>query len=165
MIFITVGTHEQGLDRLLIEIDKLIESKIILEEVFAQIGYCTYKPKNFKYKKMIGYDEMDSYVKEARIVITHGGPGSIFHPLRYGKTPIVVPRNPKFLEHVDDHQILFTKRLEKEKKIISVYDIKDLSTKIQEYNNLAELCVCNNSTVNEFVIKFDDLINSKLNLV
>ncbi len=112
MIFVTVGTHEQGMDRLFIELDRLIESKQITEEVFVQIGYSKYKPKYYKYKKMIGYDEMDKYVKKADIVITHGGPGSIFHPLQYGKIPIVVPRNPEFNEHVDEHQILFTKRLE-----------------------------------------------------
>ena len=108
MIFVTVGTHEQGLERLLVELDNLIENGSIKEEVFAQIGYSSYKPRNYQYKKMIGYSEMDSYVQKARIVITHGGPGSIFHPLQYGKIPIVVPRDPNFNEHVDNHQILFT---------------------------------------------------------
>ena len=101
MIFITVGTHEQGMDRLFMEVDKLIDEEIITDEVFAQIGYTKYKPKNFNYKEMIGYDEMDDLIKKSSIVITHGGPGSIFHPLRYGKIPIVVPRNPQFDEHVD----------------------------------------------------------------
>lgn len=164
MIFVTVGTHEQGMDRLFIELDKLVEEKVITQEVFAQIGYTKYKPKNFKYKEMIGYDEMDQLVKKSDIIITHGGPGSIFHPLQYGKIPIVVPRDPKFNEHVDNHQILFAKRLEKGKKIISIYDIEDLSDKIKEYNNLAELCICDNSSVSEFIGKFNNLIKSRLDL-
>lgn len=162
MIFVTVGTHEQGLDRLLIELDRLIEAKVINEEVFAQVGYSEYKPKNYKYENMIGYDQMDLYVKKARIVITHGGPGSIFHPLQYGNIPIVVPRNPEFNEHVDNHQILFAKRLEGNSKVIGVYDINDLEYKIKNHKELSLKCNSSKSNIDEFISKFDGLVNKKL---
>ncbi len=74
------------------------------------------------------------FSKEARIIITHGGPGSIMLPFIYKKTPIVIPRQSKFDEHVDDHQVKFAKYLEKEKKIISVYDISKLKEVIKNYN-------------------------------
>lgn len=158
LIFITVGTHEQGLDRLLVEVDKLIEEKIINDEVFAQIGYCKYIPKNYKFEKMIGYDEMDEWVKKSDIIITHGGPGSIFHPLKYGKTPIVVPRDPKYNEHVDNHQILFTKRLESEGKVIAVFDIKELKKKINDYKILSGRCNINNLKNENFIKEFSKMI-------
>ena len=85
MIFITVGTHEQGLDRLLLEVDNLINDRIIKDNVFAQIGYSKYIPKNYKYKEMLGFDEMNEIVKNSEIVITHGGPGSIFQVIQSGK--------------------------------------------------------------------------------
>lgn len=160
MIFITVGTHEQGMERVLIEIDKLIEEGTINEEVFAQIGYSNYNPKNYKYKKMIGYDDMDLYVRSARIVITHGGPGSIFHPLRYKKIPIVIPRDPKFNEHVDNHQILFARRLEISKKVIAVYDICNLKNVIINYLNLSEKCFINTKGNSDFIKKFSLIIDS-----
>ncbi len=155
MIFITVGTHEQGMERLLKEVDNLIENKQINEEVFAQIGYSKYIPKNYKYKDLIGYDEMDKLVKESHIVITHGGPGSIFHVIQNGKIPIVVPRNSSFNEHVDDHQILFTKRMQKENKIIAIYDIKDLGDKINNYLFLKNKCNIIKNNKNIFIEKFD----------
>ena len=158
MIFITVGTHEQGMDRLFIEIDNLIEKGIIKEDVFAQIGYSGYQPKNFKYKKMISYDEMDDLVKKSDIVITHGGPGSIFHPLQYGKIPIVVPRNPAFNEHVDDHQILFAKRLDSQNKIIPVYEIDDLKNKIINYNKIIKSFDKHLNQTDSFIKKFTELI-------
>lgn len=136
MIFVTVGTHEQGMNRLFEEIDNLIKKGEIKETVFAQIGYSTYKPVNFKYKEMISFDEMNDYINQSRITITHGGPGSIFQVLNQNKVPIVVPRNPTFDEHVDDHQILFVSRIEAEKKVIGVYNIKDLIIKISEYNQI-----------------------------
>ncbi|MBM6859277.1 glycosyl transferase family 28 [Clostridium saudiense] len=162
MIFITVGTHEQGLDRLLVEIDNLIERGIICEEVFAQIGYSEYQPKHYDYKRMIGYDEVDSCIKNARIVITHGGPGSIFQPLQYNKIPIVVPRDPEFSEHVDNHQILFARRLEKQNKIIAVYDIKRLEETIKDYDELIINFDIHSTGTEKFIKKFAELIDTKL---
>ena len=160
MIFVTVGTHEQGLDMLLIELDRLIETGGIKQEVFAQIGYSKYIPKNYEYKEMLSYDLMDEYVKKSDIVITHGGPGSIFHPLRYGKIPIVVPRNPEFNEHVDNHQILFTKRLENSQKIIAAYNIDELEIKINNYKELILGCKIDNCEKHNFIMKFEKLVTN-----
>lgn len=165
LIFVTVGTHEQGIDRLLIGLDRLLETNEINQKVFAQIGYSKYIPKNYGYKTMMGYDEMDDYVRNSDIIITHGGPGSIFHPLQYGKIPVVVPRNPEFNEHVDNHQILFTKRLEKDNKVIAVYDINELKTIINKYEELALRCQVDNSSTKDFVINFDKLIRTRLNII
>lgn len=162
LIFVTVGTHEQGMDRLLIELDKLIYNKKINEEVFAQIGYSEYKPKFYKYKEMIDYDEMDLLVKNSDIVITHGGPGSIFHAIHHKKIPVVVPRNPQFKEHVDNHQILFTKKMEGYRKVIGLYNINDLEYKIKNYQRLSKQCNIDKSTKKDFIIKFERLVNGLL---
>lgn len=161
LIFVTVGTHEQGMDRLFIELDRLIEAGSIKEEIFAQIGYSKYVPKYYKYKEMISYQEMDSYVKRSNIVITHGGPGSIFHPLQYGKAPIVVPRNPGYNEHVDNHQILFTRRLEHEKKVIGVYEIDNLIYIINNYNEIVKKLSLKNGSEHTFVERFKEILRDE----
>jgi UDP-N-acetylglucosamine transferase subunit ALG13 len=160
MIFVTVGTHEQGLDRLLIELDRLVETGEVKHNVFAQIGYSNYIPKNYKYKKLLGYEEMELYVKKSDIIITHGGPGSIFQALQHDKIPIVVPRNSEFKEHVDNHQILFTKRLENSEKILAVYDIDELASRINNYENLILGCKIGDSEKDNFIRKFDKMIMS-----
>lgn len=109
MIFVTVGTHEQPFNRLVEYIDKLKEKGKIEEEVIIQTGYSTYQPQYCEWKKLYPYQEMVKLVEEARIVITHGGPSSFIMPLQIGKTPIVVPRQYKFGEHVNDHQVAFVK--------------------------------------------------------
>ena len=162
MIFVTVGTHEQQFDRLIRQIDLLKESNLIKEDVFIQTGYSDYKPRFCEYKDMIGYEEMDSYVKKANIVITHGGPGSIMLPFKYGKVPIVVPRQVDFEEHVDNHQKIFAEFLENRNKIIAVYDIENLYEYISNYdkyskNNSTEYECINNTK--DFVNKFEKLIN------
>ena len=120
MIFITVGTHEQPFDRLLKYIDNMIESKVITEKVICQKGFTNYESKNFSAKKLISYEEMQENIKSARIVITHGGPASFIDALKYGKIPIVVPRKKEFNEHVNNHQVEFSKEVEKRMKNILV---------------------------------------------
>ena len=112
MIFVTVGTHEQPFNRLLRIIDNMIERKEITEEVIVQKGYSDYELKNCKSYKIIGYDEMKKYIEDARIIVSHGGPASFIAPISIGKIPIVVPRQKKYNEHVNDHQLEFTRQVE-----------------------------------------------------
>lgn len=139
MIFVTVGTHEQQFDRLVSYIDDLCAKGEINEEVIMQIGFCTYEPKNCKYSKLIAHKEITQYVEDARIVITHGGPASFIMPLQHGKTPIVVPRQERYGEHVNDHQLDFAKKVsERQNNIIVVENIEDLADTIKNYDTLTQ---------------------------
>jgi UDP-N-acetylglucosamine transferase subunit ALG13 len=138
MIFVTVGTHEQQFDRLVKEIDSLKGTGIIKDEVFIQLGYSVYKPKYCSFEQLIDYDKMKEYSTVSDIIITHGGPGSIMLPLSLGKMPIVVPRQQQYGEHVDNHQVLFAKRLESEGKILGVYEIDSLKNYIVNYEKYTE---------------------------
>lgn len=135
MIFVTVGTHEQPFDRLVKYMDELKASGAITEEVFIQTGYTDYEPKNCGWSKLLPYSDMEKYVREARLVITHGGPSSFIMPLQVGKTPIVVPRQEQYGEHVNDHQLLFALEVEKrQKNILVVQDINTLADTIANYD-------------------------------
>lgn len=136
MIFVTVGTHEQPFDRLLKCIDKMVADGKIKEEVIVQKGYTDFELKHCKEYKLIGYDEMQKYIQEARIVITHGGPASFIAPLSIGKIPIVVPRKKEYNEHVNNHQLDFAKQVEKRmKNIIVTEDEEELEDAIINYDD------------------------------
>ncbi|NCN39182.1 MAG: beta-1,4-galactosyltransferase, partial [Candidatus Aenigmarchaeota archaeon] len=49
---------------------------------------------------------------------------------------IVVPRLKKYDEHVNDHQIEITKELEKQGRILGVYDISELKEKINKVEKM-----------------------------
>ncbi len=135
MIFVTVGTHEQPFNRLIKFIDNMKQEGKIREDVVIQTGFCTYEPKCCQCKQLIPYSQMEKNIAEARIVITHGGPASFIMPLQIGKIPIVVPRQKQFGEHVNDHQIEFTKNVaERMKTIIPIIDITELENVIQNYD-------------------------------
>ena len=154
MIFVTVGTHEQPFNRLIERIDNLIEKGVIKEEVIMQTGYSTYEPRHCKFSKMIPYQDMVKNVQSARIVISHGGPASFIMPLQFGKIPVVVPRQKKFNEHVNDHQLEFSKAVaERQKNIIVVEDIENLGNVISDYE---KLCTDLNDGVTSNNAKFNE---------
>ena len=137
MIFATVGTHEQQFNRLIKFIDELKRDKVIVEAVIMQTGFCTYQPKYCEWHKLISYKDMEKNVRDARIVITHGGPASFIMPLQIGKVPIVVPRQEIFHEHVNNHQVDFAKQIEKRMgTIIPIYNIEDLKDTIINYDSI-----------------------------
>lgn len=137
MIFVTVGTHEQPFNRLIQKVDELKRDGVIKEDVIMQIGFSTYEPKYCKGNKLIPYQQMIKNVENARIVITHGGPASFILPLQIGKTPIVVPRQCQFNEHVNNHQVEFTRNvLKRMGTIIPVEDIDKLGETIENYDQI-----------------------------
>ena len=137
MIFVTVGTHEQPFNRLVECIDALVRDGFITEEVIVQTGYSTYEPKYCQWSNFYTYQEMEQFVSTARIVITHGGPSSFIMPLQIGKTPIVVPRQHQFNEHVNDHQVSFANDVsERLGIIIVVEDVSTLGATIKEYDKI-----------------------------
>lgn len=164
MIFITVGTHEQQFDRLVSKLDECIEKKIIKEEVFIQRGFSTYVPRYCDSDILLPSEKMADYYKYARIIITHGGPCSIINSIKYGKIPIVVPRNATFGEHVDNHQIFFTQFLEKKGKIIAIYEIEKLPAALTNYAEIVSSLVWGEDAVSAidkktkiFCQKLDDI--------
>lgn len=139
MIFVTVGTHEQPFNRLIKKVDDLVANGSIKEKVIVQMGFSTYIPKYCEFHKMMSFEEMQKKLRDARIVITHGGPSSFIEALQFGKVPIVVPRQEKFNEHVNNHQVDFTKLIAKRmNNIIPVYDINDLGQTIDNYDQIAK---------------------------
>lgn len=105
MIFVTVGSRKYPFDRLFKKLDELYENKILTDDMFAQIGTSSYKPKHYEYKDFISLDEFAEKINEADIVVTHGASGSIMSALNAGKKVIAVTRLKKYGEHINDHQI------------------------------------------------------------
>ena len=137
MIFVTVGTHEQPFNRLVKAVDELKRDGVITEDVVIQTGFSTYEPEYCTWSKLIPYQDMLKNVEDARIVITHGGPASFIMPVQIGKTPIVVPRQHRFNEHVNDHQVEFARNVaERMETIIPVEDISKLGEVITNYDQI-----------------------------
>lgn len=70
-------------------------------------------------------------------ILTSGGPASFIMPLQIGKTPIVVPRQHQYNEHVNDHQVEFARNVaQRMGTIIEVEDIENLGEIITNYDQI-----------------------------
>ena len=129
MIFITVGSQKFQFNRLLKEIDILIEENKLNEEVFAQTGYSDYIPKNYKYKNFLDRDEFKEIMNKCNKVITHGGTGAIIGAIKQGKKVIAIPRLKCYGEHVDNHQI----------EIVEQFSNMNLISKTKDLSNISDI--------------------------
>lgn len=138
MILVSLGTHERPFMRLVKEIERLIAEGKIKEKVVIQLGYTKYKFTGAECFDFIEFNKMRRLIRTCSVMITHAGTGSITDALDYGKVPVVVPRRKTadLDEHSDDHQVQITKEMEKNGKIIAVYDIKDLEAAIKKAQKL-----------------------------
>jgi UDP-N-acetylglucosamine transferase subunit ALG13 len=127
VIFVTVGTHEQPFDRLLREVDRLVAAGELGQPVFCQRGYGEYAPAT-PGAPMLPFAEMEERIAAAVAVVAHGGPGTILPVLAAGKPLVLVPRQRRFGEHVDDHQVAFCRRIGRERGIPVVEAIEDLGS-------------------------------------
>lgn len=132
MIFITVGTQKFPFDRLLIELDRLVQNQYITDTIVAQRGYSTYIPKNYPSFDFIPAEQISEYYERADLLITHSGTSSIIEGLRRSKKVIVVPRQKKYGEHVDNHQLEITKTFVEQNLVAGVYEINRLGSVIQD---------------------------------
>lgn len=128
MIFATVGTHEDGFPRLVRALDQLVASGALTEEVVVQAGYTREPSPHCTVHAMLPFERIQALMAEARVVVTHGGPASIMQALALGRVPVVVPRQAKYGEHVDDHQVDFARRIADRVEV--VLDIADLGPAI-----------------------------------
>lgn len=135
MIFVTVGSQKFQFNRLLKEIDKLIEENKITEEVFAQIGYSDYLPKNYKYKNFMDRNEFSDIISKCDKVITHGGTGAIIGAVKKGKKVIAVARLKEYGEHVDNHQLQIINEFKKMNFICACKTCNELSKAISKVEN------------------------------
>lgn len=131
MIFVTVGSQKFPMDRLLTEIDRLIKEGKIKEEIFAQTGYCQFKPSCFESRPFLDREEFDRCIENCDLLITHGGSGTIMSGLKQRKKVIAVPRLKMHGEHVDDHQKELAGVLHKKGYLIMVEDITMLLCAIE----------------------------------
>jgi len=150
MIFVTIGTHNQQFTRLIKRIDEIAPA--IKEKIVIQRGHTKYVPKNcesFEWTPNIG-----RYYDEARLVISHGGSSVWEFVYNYKKPIIIVPRQHKFNEHMNDHQVEFAKKFSKNANVKAVYDVNELTPSFLEaYNTIPKINTKNLQNLQDFLKK------------
>jgi UDP-N-acetylglucosamine transferase subunit ALG13 len=107
MIFVTVGTNEARFERLLRAVAALRTD----EEIVVQHGHTPpIERQNCRLVDFLPFEDVVETMRNARVVVTHAGVGSVMVALSAGKRPVVVPRRKSLGEAVDDHQLQLGRR-------------------------------------------------------
>lgn len=134
MIFVTVGTQPNGFLRCLKEVEKLIDTYHIEEEVVAQIGNTDFETTKFKTIPFTSVTEFDELISKASVVITHAGSGAIFGSIKAGKKIIAMARLHDFNEMADNHQTELIKKLSEGGYLIDgTYSLMDAWPKLEGF--------------------------------
>lgn len=110
MIFGVVGTHEARMDRLVLTLDSWAATHSD-EVVVIQAGTAARLVKHAQAVPYASEDQIQRWLEEAAVVVTHGGPSLLLALVDRGRHPIVMPRERRYGEHVDDHQVAFAEFL------------------------------------------------------
>ena len=132
MIFVTLGTQKFQMNRLIKAIDELAESGKVKDEFFIQTGASTYKPKFCKHVDFMDSEDYAKTISDCNLLITHAGVGTIITGKNAKKPVIVVPRQSRFGEHVDDHQKEIANAFASKGCVLNCGDIGDLYDDIEK---------------------------------
>jgi UDP-N-acetylglucosamine transferase subunit ALG13 len=110
VVLATVGTDVHHFDRVLGWLERWHAGRAGGARLVVQHGHSG-APAVPGAVAFLGHDDLQRAMADATLVVSHGGPASITEARRHGHLPIVVPRDPAFGEHVDNHQQLFARRL------------------------------------------------------
>jgi UDP-N-acetylglucosamine transferase subunit ALG13 len=109
-VLVVVGTDAHPFDRLVEWLERWYAARPDRPRLIVQHG-SSRTPLLPGARAYLGHDELELAMRGALVVVSHGGPATISEARRSGHLPIVVPRDPARAEHVDDHQLLFARRL------------------------------------------------------
>jgi UDP-N-acetylglucosamine transferase subunit ALG13 len=107
LLFATVGAT-LPFDRLVDTVAALKAKGEIPEQVIVQTGVGGHRPAGLDVVETLPFEKVQALLKDAAIVVCHGGTGSLITALRQGCQVISMPRLAELGEHYDDHQAQIT---------------------------------------------------------
>lgn len=101
-LFVTLGTIEgYRFDSL---VDAVLDSGLADDRTVWQLGYTHRTDLPGDVSRFVSADEFAKHVRDADVVISHAGVGTILQLLDSGVFPVLATRRRDRNEHVDDHQ-------------------------------------------------------------
>jgi UDP-N-acetylglucosamine transferase subunit ALG13 len=119
-----------GFDRLIEAIDRLAPE--LGMPVIAQTGKGTYRPQHMQARTMISPAEFEKLMRDARLIVSHAGIGTVLTAARCGKPVLLMPRRADLGEHRNDHQLSTVRNLTGRVGILVAMDESELAARIAE---------------------------------
>ncbi|UZW56825.1 glucuronosyltransferase [Sphingobium sp. JS3065] len=81
------------------------------EPVFAQVGRGEFRPLNMEWQATLDASEFDRLLKEASVIVSHAGTGTILLAQGMRKPLVIMARRSALGEHRNDHQVATAKQM------------------------------------------------------
>lgn len=108
-LVVSAGTYHFGFDRLMDWTESWLDQH---PEAEATVQHGTSRTvRGATNREIIPHPELLELYRSASVIVLQGGAGGIMDARELGIVPIVVPRVPVGDEVVDDHQVVFGRRL------------------------------------------------------
>ncbi len=128
MILLTIGT-QLPFDRLVEALDTIAAE--IDEPVFGQIGRSSYRPSHFEWAEALDPGAFEQKFRAARLIVAHAGIGTVLSAQRNAKPIILFPRQVKYGEHRNDHQLATCAQLEGRPGIVIARTAEELAEAVK----------------------------------
>ncbi len=129
MIFLTTGT-QLPFERLVRAVDGWASEARPACEIFGQVlqsREAPYTPKNFETRERLSPAEYADIFDKASLIVSHAGMGTILTALTQGKKICIMPRQARYGEHRNDHQLATAQRLKNHPNLFKAEDEADLA--------------------------------------
>ena len=125
LLFATVGAT-LPFDRLVESVAELKRRGAIPERVIVQTGVGGAAPAGVEVVETLPFDQLQAILANAKIVVCHGGTGSLITALRQHCRVVAMPRLFALGEHYDDHQEEITRVFEQRGLIRTARNVEEL---------------------------------------
>jgi UDP-N-acetylglucosamine transferase subunit ALG13 len=129
LIAVLLGTNPYSFTRLVNQVDSIASGSNI--NFYVQLGNTKSIPKYCEYERFVDHEKLLNKIYKSELVVSHGGFGSIRDALMCKKPVVAVPRRPELGESQDFQEEL-VRELEASGRLVGVYDISQLYSKIKE---------------------------------
>jgi len=134
MILVVLGTEKYVFTRPLVQLESYAKDFCINEKIVVQAGFTVYESDRMEIFPFLKSSELEELYRQARVVICHGGTGSVVAGVKLRKKVVVVPRLKKYHEHIDDHQLELVAAFEAQNYILPWLEHDELSEVFDKLN-------------------------------
>lgn len=139
-------------------------SGAIAERVILQVGADQQEfgtPEGVEIVRELAFDEIKDILARARIVVCHGGTGSIITALQHGCATVVLPRKFELGEHYDNHQTEITGTFVQRGLVFTAHTQHEFENALMKARNFSPRAVTTDySTMIERLKEIIDLANT-----
>jgi UDP-N-acetylglucosamine--N-acetylmuramyl-(pentapeptide) pyrophosphoryl-undecaprenol N-acetylglucosamine transferase len=143
LLFATVGVTFP-FDRMIEMVATLKADGTIWEDVVFQTGIGGFNPPNTTSFETLPFEAIKNYLRDADIVVCHGGTGSVITSLREGCRTIVIPRVLEKGEHYDNHQQEITNAFAARGLVFPANSLEELSSALQSARSVNPISATTN---------------------